>query len=89
MNEKVSPKGRKTTDKKRRYVIVMVSESENKKYYLSTKYEQAVMNLMGCCYIWGCMKEARFFNTKKDAQSTIKDMYRHGTGRHAIIEEIK
>ena len=73
---------------KRRYAIVMVSESENKKYYLSTKYEQAVMNLMGCCYIWDCRKEARIFNTKKDAQATIKDMHRNGTGKDAIIEEV-
>lgn len=76
MNEKLS----------KRYVVVMITDT--KKYYLSTKYEQAVMNLMGCCYIWGCKKEARIFNTKKEAQATIKDMNRHGTGRDAIIEDI-
>ena len=89
MNGKVNPKGCKTTDSKGRYVIVDVSESEKKKYYLSNHYEQAVINLFGCCYIWGSRKEARLFQTKKEAQATIKDMHRHNTGVHAFIEEIK
>lgn len=74
---------------KHRYVITMVSESENKKYYLSKKYEQAVANLFGCCYIWGYRKEARLFNTKKEAQATLKDMHRHNTGKDAVIEGVK
>ena len=85
----VNPKGRKTKVLKPRYVIVIVSESESKKYYLSKQYEQAVMNLFGCCYIWGCRKEARVFHTKKEAQATIKDMHRHNTGKDAFVEEIK
>ena len=69
------------------YLIVEQSESENKKYYLSNHYEQAVMNLLGCCYIWGSRRDARTFKTKAEAQKCIRDMHRHNTGKHAFIEE--
>lgn len=69
----------------KKYVIVMILGS-GKKYYISTQFEKSVNNLFGCCYILSNRKEARIFNTKKEAQLTLKDMNQHGLGRDAIIE---
>ena len=50
-----------------KYVIKL--PTEEKTYFLTNTYDQAVMNVFGCSYIWGLKKNRRIFKTKK--RSTI------------------
>ena len=70
-----------------KYVIKL--PTKEKTYYLTSKYEQAVVAVFGCSYIWGLKKDRRIFKNKKEAQLVLKDMHRHNTGKDAYIEEDK
>lgn len=71
------------------YLIRMYSESEKKYYYLSKKYDKAVEQVFGCCYVWGKRAQARTYETKADAQHELKRMWWHNTGNNAEIYKVK